>query len=119
MPAVGKERRAGMDANRSVRQQHGRTTGVRYLHQPDVRNPENHHALVAPGAPRNDWLMLPGILQSVCDDVPDTSTFFTAPSAANPMKRLSGDQKMPAGLTASVPGSGRASDGIERADPEP
>jgi hypothetical protein len=51
-----------------------------------------------------------GRLQMVCVAPLDTSTFFNVSWDVNPMKRLSGDQKMPPLPTPSVPASGRASD---------
>ncbi len=57
-----------------------------------------------------------GASQMVCGGPPAMSTFFSFPAAMNATKRLSGDQN---GRNApSVPGSGRASIDIERADPD-
>ena len=57
-----------------------------------------------------------GASQIVCGGPPAMSTFFSLPPAKNARNRLSGDQN--GRSTPSVPGSGRASSDIERADPD-
>ena len=67
------------------------------------------------------WFHVPprgsGASHKICGSLPETSTFFSFPSAKNPIKLLSGDQKI--APAPSVPGKGGRNQEIEGSNPEP